>query len=407
VVDSVDPSSYQPVVKKAKPDAARVAVIGAGPSGLAAAHQLSLAGYKVTIFEKEKKAGGMLVCAIPEYRLPRETLQKEIDSLLNENTELKLNCALGKDFTLESLQKDGYKAIYIAMGSHRSKKLGLAHEDAAGVIPGIKLLKAYNLDGKELAHGHVGIIGGGNSALDAARVAVRQQGVSDVTIFYRRTRAEMPAYREEIEAALEEGIKIVELAAPTKLAVEAGKLKAVEFIRNELGERDASGRARPVPVKGSEYSVDLDTLIAAISEEPETEALSGLAVAKDGSLTVNEENYTAGKPGIFGGGDVVTGPNTVIDSVAAGKNAAVMIDRYLSGRQMKLLKKVKLPSVYIEPLAEGDEEGEPAHRVEHALLAVQQRKKSFREVELCPSADAAQCEARRCLRCDIEFTQSS
>ncbi len=405
VVDSVDPSSYKPVVKKAKPGAARVAVIGAGPSGLAAAHQLSLAGYPVTIFEKEKKAGGMLVCAIPAYRLPRETLAKEINALLNENTELKLNQALGRDFTIESLQKDGYKAIYVAMGSHKSKKLGLEGEDAQGVIPGIKFLKAYNLEGKELGKGHVGIIGGGNSALDAARVAIRQQAVTDVTIFYRRTRAEMPAYAEEIEAALEEGIKVVELVAPTRLIVEGKKLAAVEFIKNELGERDASGRARPVPIKGSEYKVEVDTLIAAISEDPETEPLSGLSVAKNGALVVNAENYTAGRPGVFGGGDVVTGPNTVIEAIAAGKNAAVMMDRYLSGKQMKVLKRVKLPTVYIEPVAEPEEEGEPAHRVEHALLAARERQKNFREVELCPGAEAAQCEARRCLRCDVEFTQ--
>ena len=407
VVDNVDPASYKPLVKKAKPGAPKVAVIGAGPSGLAAAHQLSLAGYPVTIFEKEKKAGGMLVCAIPAYRLPRETLQKEIDSLLNENVELRLNQALGRDFTIESLQKDGYKAIYVATGSHKSKKLGLEGEDASGVIPGIKFLKAYNLDGKELAKGRVGIIGGGNSALDAARVAMRQQAVSDVTIFYRRTRAEMPAYAEEIDAALEEGIKVVELVAPSALKVEGGKLKAVEFIKNELGERDSSGRARPVPVKGSEYTVELDTLIAAISEDPESESLAGLSVAKNGALVVSKENFTAGRAGVFGGGDVVTGPNTVIDSVAAGKNAAVMVERYLSGRQMKVLKRVKLPTVYIEPAAEAEEGGEPAHRVEHALLAAQERQKNFCEVELCPDAAAAQCEARRCLRCDVEFTQPS
>jgi NADH-quinone oxidoreductase subunit F len=156
-------------------------------------------------------------------------------------------------------------------------------------------------------------------------------------------------------------------------------------------------------VKGSEYAVELDTLIAAISEDPESEPLAGLSVAKNGALVVNNENFTAGRPGVFGGGDVVTGPNTVIDSIAAGKNAAVMVERYLSGRQMKVLKKVKLPTIYIEPAAE--EGGEPAHRVEHALLAAQKRQKNFCEVELCPDADAAQCEARRCLRCDVEFTQ--
>ena len=404
VVDNIDPSSYKPVVKPAKPGAPRVAVIGAGPSGLAAAHQLSLAGYKVTIFEKENKPGGMLVCAIPEYRLPRATLQKEIDSLLNENTELVLNKALGRDFTLDSLTKDGYKAVYVAVGSHKSKSLGLPNDTASGVIPGIKFLKAYNLDGKELGKGSVGIIGGGNSALDAARVAIRQKAVKDVTIFYRRTQKEMPAYREEIDAALEEGVKVVELVAPTGLVVENGTLKGVQFLRNELGERDSSGRARPVPVKGSEHVINLDTLIVAISEEPEVEPLSGLTV-KNGGLVINEESYTAGRPGVFAGGDVVTGPNTVIDSVAAGKNAAVMIDRYLSGRQLKLLKRVKLPTVYIEPAQEGDEEGEAAGRVHPPHVPVAERRKCFCEVELAVDETNAACEARRCLRCDLEFTQ--
>jgi NADH-quinone oxidoreductase subunit F len=171
-----------------------------------------------------------------------------------------------------------------------------------------------------------------------------------------------------------------------------------------LGERDSSGRARPVPVKGSEYSVELDTLIAAISEEPETEAIAGLSVSKSGALLVNEENYTAGKPGIFGGGDVVTGPNTVIESVAAGKNAAVMIDRFLSGKQLKSIPQVKLPTVYVEPVGtEG--EGEPAKRAVAPHLEPARRQKNFCEVEQCVSENGALCEARRCLRCDIEFTE--
>jgi NADH-quinone oxidoreductase subunit F len=381
-----------------------VAVIGGGPSGLTAAHQLSLHGYKVTVFEKEKKPGGMLACGIPEDRLPRKVPEKEISSLLNGNIELKCNKALGRDFTLDKLTKEGYQAVYVSIGAHKSKKLGLPGEDAQGIIPGITFLKAHNIEGKALARGKVGVIGGGNSALDAARVAIRQKGVSSVTIFYRRTREEMPAYEEEIEAALQEGVRLETLEAPAGLEVRGGRLAGVKFIKNELGPRDDSGRARPVAVKGSDHVVAMDTLIAAISEDPETGVLAGLTLSNSGALVINEESCSAGRPGVFGGGDVVTGPNTVIKSIAAGKNAAVMIDRFLTGRQLRVLPKVRLPSVYVEP-AEAGEEGESAGRITPARLSAAARRKTFKEVELCAAEPRALCEARRCLRCDIEFTQ--
>ncbi|OGV49739.1 MAG: hypothetical protein A2X49_04920 [Lentisphaerae bacterium GWF2_52_8] len=404
IVDKVRPSAFKYAAKPAKKDASRVAVIGAGPSGLTAAHLLSLQGYKVTVFEKERKPGGMLACGIPEYRLPRKVLEREIASLLNDNIELKCNKALGRDLNMEKLFKEGYKAVYLSLGAHKSKKLGLPGEDAQGVIPGIRFLKAHNLEGKALARGRVAVIGGGNSAVDAARVAVRQKGVASVTIFYRRTREEMPAYGQEIEAALHEGIRLETLEAPASLETKGGRLTGVKFIKNELGPRDDSGRARPVPIKGSGHVVGLDTLIVAISEDPETGLIDGLKLDKDGTLIINEESCSAGRPGVFGGGDVVTGPNTVIRSIAAGKNAAVMIDRFMTGRQLRTLNKVRLPTVYVEPVHAGDE-GETAGRVAVALLSAAARKKSFKEVELCIAESRALCEARRCLRCDIEFTQ--
>jgi NADH-quinone oxidoreductase subunit F len=404
VVDNADPKAYKYVVKT-RPNAPRVAVVGAGPAGLTAAHGLSLLGYKVTVLEKEAKAGGMLVSAIPEYRLPRPVLEKEIESLLNENVEIKYNQAMGKDFTVESLKKDGFNAVYVAIGSHRSKKLGLPGDDAKGIIPGIQFLKAYNLRGEEMAKGRVGIIGAGNSALDAARVAFRQKGVEEVTIFYRRTRSEMPAFAEEIDAALEEGIKIETLVAPVSVKSQNGKLTGIEFQRNELGARDASGRAKPVPIKGSEFVAELDTLVVAISEEPETEVLNGLKTSKWGSLVINTESGITNEPGVFGGGDVVTGPNTVIDAIASGKSAAIMIDRYLSGKQLKKLERVVLPTVYVPPVG-NEEEGEAAAgRIHPEHLPVAARAKNFTEVDQCPSEKQALCEARRCLRCDIEFTQ--
>jgi len=408
VVDRVSPDTYKPVIKPAAKDAPKIAIIGAGPSGLTAAHYLGALGNRVTVFERECKPGGMLTAAIPEYRLPRDILQKEIDSLLNANVELKLNQTLGKDFTIDSLMdREGYKAVYIATGAHESKKLGLAGEDAEGVWPSIKFLKAYNLEGKQFARGRVGVVGGGNAAIDAARVAFRQKGVSSVTVFYRRTRAEMPAYEEEIEAALAEGIQLRPLVAPVEIMVQAGKLTGVKFIKNELGPMDDSGRQQPVPVPGSEHVVELDTLIVAISEQPETSGLESVKTTRWGTVTVNPESFTTSRPGVFAGGDVTTGPSTVIKAIAAGKNAALMVQNFVSGKLLKQLPRVKLPSFYVEPVHTENDDGTEAvvARVKQPHLPLEKRRGNFAEVDLCISEEEAQCEARRCLRCDLDFTR--
>jgi len=403
VVDQIDPASYVPPLAKTK-KTKKVAVVGAGPSGLTAANALSLQGYQVTLFEKEDRPGGMLVQAIPSFRLPRDIVAKEIQLLLNENIELKLNMALGRDFTVESLLGSGYGAVYLALGAHKSRRLALEGEDASGVHHGIDFLKAANLEGISLAGRHVGVVGGGNSALDAARVALRQKGVRDVTIFYRRTREEMPAYEEEIEAALEEGITIEFLVTPISLQTKAGTIKGMTLCRNRLGDRDASGRRSPVPISGSEFTVKLDTLLIAISEEPDIPGV-GEVMVKKGTIQVNNESLSTEKPGVFAGGDVVTGPNTVIDSIAAGKTAAIMIDRYLSGRQMKIIPRVKLPGVYIEPLETAEEEDGNMTRPHSPMLPADKRRKGFAEVELCLALQDAVGEAKRCLRCDLEFTK--
>lgn len=403
VVDRVEPSTFKYTIQT-RPHAPRVAVVGAGPAGLTAAHSLSVLGYKVTVFEREAKAGGMLVAAIPEYRLPRTTLEKEIEILLNENVEVRYHQELGKDFTIESLKQDGFKAIMVAIGSQRSKKLDLPGDHVEGILEGIEFLKAQNLHGREFARGRVGVIGGGNSAIDAARVAIRQKHVDEVTVFYRRTRGDMPAYAEEIQAALEEGIKIETLVAPVGVSSKNGKLTGIEFQRNALGERDESGRAKPVPIEGSEFLVGLETLVVAISEEPEKECMAGLRLSSWGSLVINPESCVTSEPGVFGGGDVVTGPSTAIEAVAAGRNAAHMIDQYLSGRQLRRLKAVTLPRVYVPPV-DSEDEGETCGRIQSSHIPVAARMKNFKEVDLAPSEKQAMCEARRCLRCDIEFTQ--
>ena len=406
VVDHVNPQIGNPTARPAAPDAPRVAIIGAGPSGLTAAHFLSLMGHRVTIFEKEAEPGGMLVSAIPAYRLPRNLVRREMDTLLNLNIELRYNTALGRDVTIDSLFAKGFRAIYVATGAHKSKRLELAGEDAQGVIPSMKFLKAHNLHGQELAKGRVCVIGGGNSAMDAARVALRQEAVTSVTVLYRRTRDEMPAYPDEVSAGLVEGVKLEELVAPLALHVKDGKVAGARFQRNKLGDRDASGRQKPVPMPGSEFDLEFDTLIIAISEEPETEGLESLAKTRWGTVAANPESLATERAGVFAGGDAVTGPATVIAAVGAGKNAAAMIDRYVRGKALRVLPKAILPSVFVQPVGDLlDEDEHPTARVKAPETPVMERVRGFAEVELSINEHAAVCEAKRCLRCDLDFTQ--
>ena len=408
VTDHVDPSVYEPErIRTVDDDSPNVAIIGSGPAGLSAAHYLSLYGYKVTVFEGEGQPGGMLVCAIPSYRLPREVVRKEIDSLIDENITLKCNSALGREVTIESLLDAGYGAIFVALGAHRSYRLNIGGEDSSGVHPSIEFLKAFNLRGENLAGGRVVVVGGGNSAIDAARVALRQKTVESVTVIYRRTRNEMPAYEEEIEASIKEGIEIETLVSPARIISRNGRITGVECIRNELGEIDSSGRRRPVPVSGTEHTIPADTLIVAVGEQPDTDSLSsmGVEVSKRGTLHADPDTLATNLPGVFAGGDVVSGSNTVIDAIAAGKKVALMIDRYLHGEKLEHPYGACLPRIYVEPTAIGVEEAEPAERARPPSLPVESRRHSFTEVDMSLSSEEAAREAQRCLRCDLEFTQ--
>ena len=412
ITDRIEPSTYKPVKVAGKnSETPAVAVIGAGPAGLTTAHYLSLKGHKVTIFEAESEAGGMLYCAIPSYRLPRETIRKEIDSLLNDNISLKCNKALGKDITIDKLFKEGYKAIMLAMGAHKSRPLSLENEDSDGIYPSIEFLKAFNLRGEQLAKGRVGVIGGGNSAIDAARTALRQKDVESVTILYRRSHEEMPAFAEEIEAAEQEGINIQILVTPTKVLTTSGLFSGLECVRNKLGLIDSSGRHRPVPIEGSEFSIELDTLVVAISEDSGidciTPARSGnIEITKWNTIKVDEGTNLSSREGVFATGDVVTGPNTVIEAIAGGKRAALMIDLYLKGEKMDQILEMQLPSNYIEPPELDPEEALQTGRTETPRASVEWRKRNFAEVEVTLSVEEAKREAQRCLRCDLEFTQA-
>jgi len=432
ITDRVDPSVYKPVgISQQGMDVHRIAVVGAGPAGLSTAHYLSLLGYKVTLFEASDEPGGMLISCIPAYRLPRDVAHKEIESLLDENVTLRCGTALGRDITIDELFKDGFEAVFLAIGADKSWQLGLEGEDTEGVYPSMQFLKAFNLRGEEMAKGHVGIVGGGNSAVDAARVAIRQKKVKSVTLLYRRTSQEMPAYAEEVEAALEEGIKIETLVSPTSIryiqAAEAegvrvetfvepvkidaknGHLADIRCIRNKLGDVDSSGRRRPVPIPGTEFTIALDTLIVAIGERPDSDCLAsmGLELDKGGRIKVDAKTLCTNRKGVFAGGDLVTGPNTVVDAIAAGRKVAEVIDRYLCGKELTEPPTIKLPTVFLEPADISDEELEDVSRVEPATLDAKSRKKTSAEVEMPLSVEQATREARRCLRCDLEFTQRS
>jgi NADH-quinone oxidoreductase subunit F len=430
VTDRVSPTAYRPPKLATNgPKAGKVAVVGAGPAGLAAAHYLSRFGCKVTMFEAEAEPGGMLISCIPSYRLPRSIVRQEIESLLDDNITLKCSTALGRDFTIDGLFADGFKAVFLAMGADKSWKLDLQGEDISGVFSSMEFLKAFNLRGEELAGGHVAVIGGGNSAVDAARVAIRQENVQSVSLLYRRTDQEMPAYAEEVEAAIEEGIRLETLVSPVKIRYidaavregirvetmvqpvkiysQAGRLVGIECIRNCLGDIDSSGRRSPVAVPGSEFSISLNTLIVAIGERPDSDCLAsmGIPLVKGGRVHVDPRTFATDREGVFAGGDLVTGPNTVADAIAAGKRVAVVIDRHLRGESLTPEPRISLPEALLEPAEVGEDERERALRAEPASIPVESRRKNFAEVEMSLSAEQAHAEARRCLRCDLSFTR--
>jgi NADH-quinone oxidoreductase subunit F len=388
-----------------KKQGGKVAIIGSGPAGLTCAFYLAQKGYGVTVFEKHPVAGGMLAVGVPEFRLPREILKTDVDYIKSAGVEIRTNCAIGKDLGVNDLLAQGYKAVFVATGAHKSLKLGTQGEDTEGILSGMEVLTAINLGEKIKIGKRVGVIGGGNSAVDAARAVLRTGMPDDVTIFYRRTINEMPAFKEEVSGALEEGIKIKYLTAPGRIVTDNGKLFGCEFKRMKMGEVDESGRRRPVPVEGSGFIVELDTLIVAIGEQPDTssvEKVPGLEFSRRGTLVVDPETFASSRKEIFAGGDLVTGSNTVVDAVAAGKVAAESIDQFLSGKEAKREYRLTRPSRYIEPVELSEEELSKAEPPSMPHLPVAERKHNFNEVELGLTEKMAGSEARRCLRCDLE-----
>ena len=378
----------------------KVAVVGSGPSGLTAAYHLGKLGYETTVFEALPVAGGMLRVGIPEYRLPRDVLDAEIDWLERLGIEIRLNTPIGDGLTLDELKSSGFSAVYVAVGAHTGLKLGVEGEDLPGVLDGVAFLREVNLGRKVRLGRKVTVIGGGNVAVDSARTANRLG--SDVTILYRRSRVEMPAREEEIIAAEQEGIAIEFLTAPTGFKAKRSKLAGVECTRMKLGKPDASGRRRPVPIDGSEFVFDTDTVIAAIGQAPETSFLNkgdSIGLTKRGTIEVGAETVMTSKDGVFAGGDAVSGPATVIEAIAAGKTAAYSIDRYLRGESGG----VAMAETGADPLEERPIPYSTERKPRRSMpeLPVELRMKSFDEVELGYDEQAALAEAERCLSCGV------
>ncbi len=378
-----------------------VAIIGSGPAGLAAAQDLVLMGYGATIFEALPVAGGMLAVGIPEYRLPKKLLQTEINAIQKLGVEIKLNNTVGKNgLTLDRLRQQGYKATFIAVGAHKSVKLNISGEELDGVYPGISFLKDVNLGQKVALGEKVVIVGGGNVAIDAARTALRL-GAKEVSLFYRRSRREMPATEEEVTGAEQEGIKLYYLFAPVTVLGENGKVIGLECIRMKLGEPDNSGRRRPIPIGGSEFTVDADMVILAIGEAPDLDFLSEIGMFQmlpGGTLEVDNQSLATNIAGVFAGGDVVLGPATAIEAIAAGKRAAIAIDRYLQGKSLPP-KEGQLPIVTIDSV--DLHSVEKTKRVAMSRIPPKKRATNFKEANLGFSPKMAAKEAGRCLNCGV------
>ncbi len=376
----------------------KVAIVGAGPAGLTAATDLVRRGYDVTVFEKQPVPGGMLALGIPEYRLPRDLLRREIQDILDLGVELKTGVTFGSDVTLDGLENEGHDAAFLAIGCHVGMELDCPGADADGVIDAVEFLRALALkDGVRVGR-RVAVIGGGDTAIDSARSALRL-GAEEVHLVYRRTREEMPAHAEEIEGAAEEGVQFHYLAAPKEVVTANGKVSGLVCQRMHLGDWDSSGRRRPVPVEGAEFELPVDTVIPAIGQTIE----SGCVCTETarGKIRCDPLTGATGKPNVFAGGDATVGPMTVVDAIADGHRAAAAIHSYLSGEPLPepvCRPKTRVSAGAMDRLEEvADEAVGP---VEVRKIADEQRCSSFAEVEIGLTVAQACREAQRCLHCD-------
>ncbi len=391
-----DAGEWKKFSRMLPPTGKKAAIVGSGPAGLTAAYYLAKLGHSVTVFEELPKAGGMMRVGIPDYRLPKDILDAEIGEIQKVGVDIKLNTRIE---SIDGLFEQGYDAIFLALGAHRGTKMRVEGEDSPGVVEGVTFLRDISLGRKVNLGDRVAVIGAGNAAIDSARTALRLD-TKEVTIIYRRTMAEMPASEEEVEGALEDRVNIVFLTAPVKISRHNGRL-TLTCIRMELGEPDASGRRRPVPVKGSDFSTDFDSIIAAIGQTPDIPTQFSLKIGRGNTLRVDSDTLATDRQGVYAGGDVATGPASVIEAIEAGRKAAISIDKYLGG---KGAIDEELTSERRFGLCVGKEEDFIDRvRVQMPCLAIEQRKGNFIEVELGLDEQLAVKEARRCFQCGVRL----
>lgn len=373
----------------------RVAIIGAGPSGLTCGYYLVRNGIDVDVFEAKGVAGGVLSYGIPEYRLPNDVLEHEIQLIKQEGVNIHLNCEVGKDISFQEL-RDKYDAIYVATGTQFPNKAGVEGEDLKGVLYGLPFLHDISLGKRVKVGKNVAVIGGGNTAIDAARTAVRM-GSDKVTIIYRRSIDDMPADKREIEEGLEEGVELMPLTVPVRFIGENGKVTGIECVKMSLGEFDNNGRRKPVKIEGSEFIVETDMVIPAVSQHSDFPFISkdDINLTAWGSLVTDRNSLMTSIEGVFAGGDVARGSDTAITAIADGKKAASAIDLYLGGNG--LLNKgetIEIPSGAV------DDDPAEYNRFGMEILSPEKRKQGFREVVQGYRKLNAVAEATRCLRCD-------
>lgn len=387
---------------KVQANGKKVAVVGSGPAGLTAAYYLAKWGYKVKVYEEQSVLGGMLALTIPEYRLPRKTLNKEIDWILAHDIEVQKNTRVGRDISLSDLRKE-YDSVFIAIGCHKDVPLKITGEDLPEVISASKFLKNFAL-GQEIQLGKkVVIIGGGDSAIDTARVAKRM-GADEVNIIYRRLKEDMPAEKSEIREAVKEGVGIHVLTQPVKVIEKGGHVSGVECIRLQPGDYDHSARKTPVPLEDSNFVIEADMVITALGLAGDAEDLIldnqiklGNGNGNGNVINVSADSLMTSQPGVFAGGDCVRGPELVIKAIADGKKAAQAIDKYLDGKNYMSKDKKQIERHNYLPVFEDER-----RRTLPTMIPVEKRKCNFKEVEVTYNEEQALHEACRCLRCDVK-----